>query len=136
MGYRTDGLTFNTLRQANLQRIPTFRNAKGEETDHSKWGLCQWLTAVCGELGEAANLIKKIERGDFTLDEARAELAKELADTQTYLDLLAHAAGINLGRATIEKFNEVSKRIGSPVYIGYDGDWHLWAPAPKEESDG
>jgi hypothetical protein len=28
MGYMTDGLTFNTLRQANLKRLPLFKNKK------------------------------------------------------------------------------------------------------------
>ena len=29
MGYGTDGLTFRTLRDANLQRLPLFKDAKG-----------------------------------------------------------------------------------------------------------
>jgi hypothetical protein len=40
------------------------------------------------------------------------------------LDLLAMAAGIDLGKATIDKFNEVSNRIDCPVKIRLDGsDW-------------
>jgi NTP pyrophosphatase (non-canonical NTP hydrolase) len=120
-------LTFDTLREANRQRLPTFRNAKGElshptiDGHNDNWSLCDWSNAVTGELGEAANIIKKIRRGDMTLDEARHALAKELADVQTYLDLLAMAAGIDLGRATIEKFNEVSQRVDSPVRIDIRG---------------
>lgn len=128
MGYLTDGLSFNTLRGGNTERLKDFKNSKGElvhsETDGSDWCLAQWCNAVCGELGEAANLIKKIERGDFTLEEKRSELGKELADVITYLDLLAFRAGINLGQATISKFNEVSDRVGSRVIIDADG-WHL-----------
>ena len=127
MGYMTNGLSFNTLREANKARLPTFKNAQGElahsEQDGSDWSLSQWSNAVLGELGEAANLIKKIERGDFTLDETREELAKEFADVMTYLDLLAMRAGVDLGRATIDKFNEVSDRVGSPVKLGVD-DWY------------
>lgn len=137
MGYMTDGLTLRTLRDANLQRLPTFKNGKGEPAhstrDGSDWCLAQWCNAVTGELGEAANLIKKIERGDFTLDEARADLAREFADVLTYLDILAMRAGVDLGRATIDKFNEVSRRVGSPVFIREDGsDWcyDVGAPAP------
>ncbi len=114
MGYGTDGLTFNTLRAANMARIPTFKNAKGElahAPDGSDWSLNDWATAVLGEIGEAANLLKKVRRGDFTLDEVRPELAKELADVQTYLDILAFRCGVDLGRATIAKFNEVSCRL-------------------------
>jgi len=124
----TDGLTFNTLRGANTARLPQFKNRKGEPAhsmpDGSDWCLAQWCNAVTGELGEAANLIKKIERGDMSLDEARPELAKEFADIVTYLDILSMRAGVDLGKATTDKFNEVSQRVGSDVYIGSDGDWH------------
>lgn len=120
-------LTFHVLRVANLKRLPTFRNAKGElshnpnDGHHDEWTLNDWCTAVTGELGEAANILKKVRRGDMTLDEARPMLAKELADVQTYLDLLAAAAGIDLGQATVDKFNEVSTRVNSPVRIIYNG---------------
>lgn len=128
MSYLTDGLTFNTLRGANTARLPQFKNANGEaahsEPDGSDWKLSAWCNAVCGELGEAANIIKKIERGDFTLDEARETLAREFADIVTYLDILAMRSGVNLGEATKKKFNEISLRVGSDVYIGDDGDWH------------
>ena len=114
-------LDFATLRRANLMRLPQFKNPKGEpahaEPDGSDWALSAWCNAVCGELGEAANLIKKIERGDFTLDEAREALGKEFADINTYLDLLAMRAGIDLGDAIVSKFNEVSERVGSTVRI-------------------
>jgi len=134
MGYLTNGLTFNTLRGANVQRLPEFKNKKGEpahsKPDGSDWKLSAWSNAVCGELGEAANLIKKIERGDVSLDEARADLARELADVVTYLDILAFRAGIDLGEATIAKFNEVSKRVGSRVWIDHE-DWHLHSKASQ-----
>lgn len=69
------------------------------------------MTAVTGEVGEAANIIKKIRRGDMTLDEARLSLANELADAATYLDILAYRAGINLGKAIESKWNETSRRV-------------------------
>jgi NTP pyrophosphatase (non-canonical NTP hydrolase) len=114
-------LTFNQLREANKARLPQFRNRRGlrahREPDGSDWLLSAWSNAVCGELGEAANIIKKIEREDMTLDEAREDLANELADVQTYLDLLAFRAGIDLGAATVKKFNAVSVRVGSDVHL-------------------
>jgi|TARA_Y100000310_G_scaffold132889_1_gene131841 NTP pyrophosphatase (non-canonical NTP hydrolase) len=79
--------------------------------------LGQWSNATLGELGEAANIIKKIERGDFTLEEARPALAKEFADVAIYLDLLSWQAGVNLGEAVRSKFNEVSERIEADVRI-------------------
>jgi len=107
-------LTFSDLRKANLARLPEFKNRKGRPAhsmkDGSDWKLSAWSNAVLGELGEAANLIKKIERGDLSLEEARGDLGKELADVQVYLDILAFRAGVNLGDATIQKFTEVSLR--------------------------
>lgn len=126
MGYMTDGLTFNTLRSANLKRLPQFKDAKGRDGHCASWTPADWMTALVGELGEAANILKKIKRGDFELDKVRDDLADELADVQTYLDILAANLGIDLGRATITKFNRISDRILSRVKIREDGsDWRL-----------
>lgn len=83
------------------------------------WSLAHWSNAVCGELGEAANLIKKIERGDFSIDDpgVREELGNELCDVLTYLDILAHRAGINLAEAALRKWNKASERVGSSVRL-------------------
>ena len=67
--------------------------------------------------------MKKVERGDLTLDDAREAIGKELADVQVYLDLLALKVGVDLGRATMDKFNEVSVRVGSDIRVAAD-DWH------------
>lgn len=114
-------LTFDALRLANLSRLPLFRNSKGEpahsKPDGSDWSPAQWLQAVTGELGEYANIRKKFERGDIDLETFKREAAKELADVQTYLDILAHSVGVDLGRATVEKWNAVSERVGCPLRI-------------------
>lgn len=75
------------------------------------------MMAMTGEQGELANLLKKIRRGDFTLDEKRDEVAKEIADVAIYLDLLAAKLGIDLGKAVREKFNEVSDRRKCPIKL-------------------
>lgn len=117
-------LSFSTLRDANKKRLPEFKNSKGqpahEKKDGSDWSLAEWMNAVAGELGEAANLIKKIRRGDLTLKDARPLLAKEFADIITYLDITAAQAGIDLAKAIEEKFNEVSERVNSSVRIMSD----------------
>lgn len=106
-------LSFATLRKANLERANTTEKYAVCKT----WTLDQWFKAVVGELGEFANISKKVDRGDFTLEEAKQSLAKEIADTLIYLDLMAHNLDIDLGSATIEKFNEVSQRVGSNIYL-------------------
>jgi NTP pyrophosphatase (non-canonical NTP hydrolase) len=114
-------LTFAALRAANVARLPLFKNRRGgpahSQPDGSDWSLGEWCNAVLGELGEAANLIKKVHRGDLTLDEARHELAKEYADVVTYIDLLAFRTGVDLGAATAEKWDEVAARVGVPLRI-------------------
>ena len=113
-----NSLTFSELRQANLDRAKVYRNAQGQLVS-DEFTPAQWLQALVGEIGEYANFRKKFERGDFDDDPAffYAMAAKELADVQTYLDLLAASLDIDLGEATRNKFNEVSDRIGCKVYL-------------------
>lgn len=116
-----DKLTFAALREANLARLPLFKNRNGEpahtEPDGSDWTPNDWMTALAGEVGEAANILKKVRRGDSTMDESREALAKELADAVIYLDLLAFRCGIHLSGAVMDKWNEVSARIGVDVRL-------------------
>lgn len=120
------GLSFATLRSANLARLPLFKNRKGQpahsRADGFDWSPAQWLQAVVGELGEYANICKKFERGDLDADEFAKLAADELADVQTYLDILAYRVGVDLGAATIKKWNEVSQRVDCALRINSEGD--------------
>ena len=85
----------------------------------SSWSLSDWMTATLGELGEAANIVKKLNRfrdgipGNTESEPALiVNLAKELADTAIYLDLLAQAAGLDLETIRDAKFSETSAKIG------------------------
>lgn len=106
-------LTFKQLRDANVERLSSSKYKICEQN----WQPAHWVQALVGEVGEAANILKKVDRGDFSLESALPEIAKELADIQGYLDILAHKLGVDLGDATVSKFNEVSKRIGSTVRL-------------------
>lgn len=121
MGHMIDGLTFNTLRRGNLERLPEFRNQHGKithiEDDGSGWSDAEWLEAVVGELGEYANLKKKERRGDIKGVAAQQAFADELADVVIYLDILAYRLGIDLGDAVMKKWNVTSKKIGSLLYL-------------------
>lgn len=114
-------LTFNQLREANVARLPLFKNKHGQpahsEPDGSDWSPAQWLQAVLGELGEYANFRKKHERGDIDTFEFAENARKELADVIIYLDILAFRLGIDLGQAVADKWNEVSERIGVDLKI-------------------
>ena len=85
----------------------------------SSWSLSDWFTATMGELGEAANIAKKLNRvrdgipgNTETPEQLSCNLADELADVFIYLDLLSQSQGINLAEAVLCKFNKTSKKIG------------------------
>lgn len=87
----------------------------------SDWSLSDWLVATVGELGEAANVAKKLNRvrdnipgNKETPEELKAMLKDEVADTFIYLDLLAQSEGFSLSDAVLEKFNKTSAKIGYP----------------------
>ena len=70
---------------------------------------------LAGEIGEACNLIKKLERERLGLPGSRAtvpELATELADGIICLSLIATDLGIDLGEAVRSKFNASSDKLG------------------------
>lgn len=110
-------LRFSVLRSANVLRLEA-----GKYELCKTWTPAHWMQALTGELGELANILKKVDRGDFPVDTVQQDLANELADVQTYLDILAFKLGIDLGDATIHKFNIVSERIDSPLRIALSGD--------------
>lgn len=100
------------LRRQNVSRLERWHG------DDDGWTLADWSNAMCGEAGEAANVVKKIRRtesvlwdkqkypgdgasahaklADLSASDARAalieNLANELADVVCYADLLAHHA--------------------------------------------
>ena len=99
-----ESLTFEALRIANLARC--------EERFHpvDEWSPCDWMTATAGELGECANLIKKLRQGRAV---DMVSVGHELADTLVYLDLLCQRLGLNLGEEVRAKFNQDSVRYGA-----------------------
>jgi NTP pyrophosphatase (non-canonical NTP hydrolase) len=101
------------------------RNKKGTlvhtKLDGSDWCLSKWSNAIFGEAGEAANVIKKYERGDYSLEEILEHLGDELADVVIYLDLTANSVGIDLGEAVRRKFNKTSVKTKNLIMIADDG---------------
>jgi MazG nucleotide pyrophosphohydrolase domain. len=113
-------LDFGRLRTMNELRC-----ARWHPGGVGGWSLSDWAVAMAGEAGEACNVVKKLNRerdslvgNRETATDLRAALAKELADTVIYLDLLAAAAGIDLGEAVTAKFDEVSVKHGFPERLG------------------
>lgn len=80
------------------------------QTKEKSWGPDKWALAVLGELGEFANLLKKVDRMDLTLEEALPDLRKECADVVTYAFALMSSLGGDMEDELIKKFNIVSLR--------------------------
>jgi NTP pyrophosphatase (non-canonical NTP hydrolase) len=110
-------LTFANFREANVTRCKKW-HPDGIES----WSSSDWITAVMGELGELASLLKMRNRERDGLvgnkfSPTDQQIADEIADTFTYLDVLAHVLGVDLGQAVAEKFNRISERSGFPDRI-------------------
>ena len=106
----------NTFSQRNRRRCEA---TNGFNHKLNSWSLSDWMTATAGELGEAANIIKKLNRirdgipGNVeTEEQLRAALAGELADVEIYLDLLMQAAGFDPEEIREVKFKKTSEKIG------------------------
>jgi NTP pyrophosphatase (non-canonical NTP hydrolase) len=116
-------LTFDAFRAANATRCLRW-HPEGIE-----WSASDWMTAIVGELGELARLIKMRNRERDGLPGNKfsptdEQIGKEAADVLTYLDLFCAMHGIDLGRAAAMKFNEVSQRVGFPDRIEVDERLH------------
>lgn len=114
-----ESATFKSFGRANRTRC---ESPHGFNHRLSSWSASDWITATTGELGEMANIVKKLNRvrdgipgNDRSTEELKAAFADELADVFIYLDLLAQSQGVDLESAVISKFNRTSKKIGYPV---------------------
>lgn len=83
------------------------------------WNASGWMTATLGELGEAANIVKKLNRfrdgingNKETEAELRDKLLREIGDTAVYLDLFCQRMGFTLGEAMRQTFDAKSREIG------------------------
>ena len=111
-------MTFAEFSRANRTRC---EHPEGFNHPLAGWSTSDWFVAIMGELGEAANIAKKLNRirdgipgNDEDETELRMKLRKELADTYVYLDLTAQALGIVLEHAVVEVFDDKSEKIGYP----------------------
>ena len=76
---------------------------------------------LTGEAGEVANKIKKILRGDCTVEQSRAVLSKELGDCLWYLAQAARVLGFSLDEVAQENITKLRKRKEDGTLTG-DGD--------------
>lgn len=112
----TGEMDFATLRAANMSRC-----ARWHPRGLNEWSLSDWGVATAGEMGEALNVIKKLNRerdgiagNTLSEEQLRHELADEIADVAIYLDIMAASEGIDLAAAIASKFNRTSIKVGFP----------------------
>lgn len=114
-----------------LRTVNTSRCARWHGPDSEPWTGADWSNAMCGEAGEAANVVKKIRRietrtvrsiSPMQMQRLVRDLADEIADTIIYADLLANHYGIDLEEAIVSKYNAVSVREGFPERMVIDGE--------------
>lgn len=112
-------LTFYDFAVANRERCEA---KDGFNHSLSSWSLSDWFTATVGELGEAANVAKKLNRvrdnvpgNKETYEELTQMLKDEVADVFIYLDLLAQSQGFKLEDAVRAKYQKTNDKIGYKV---------------------
>lgn len=113
----------NAMQEFSQRNRKRCEAATGFDQKLSDWSASDWITAIAGEVGEAANIVKKLNRyrdgirgNKETITELREKLRRELADVFIYLDLFAQSEGWDLYTEAQRKWDETSERIG------YTGD--------------
>jgi NTP pyrophosphatase (non-canonical NTP hydrolase) len=107
-------LSLSDLRIANIRRDQEWN------TGSEKLSLTFRGNELAGEVGEACNVVKKMERARLGLKGSHAtaeQLGEELADVLICLDLLAMDAGVDLSTAVRAKFNATSEKYGLATRI-------------------
>jgi NTP pyrophosphatase (non-canonical NTP hydrolase) len=121
--FKMDGdLTFARFRQINGERCKRWHDGGVDG-----WSLTDWSNAAAGEMGECCNAVKKLRRVEDEIanlnepgrsltdrEAAVRAIGAEIADTITYLDLLAQKLGIRIEHELAAKFNAVSEKYGFP----------------------
>jgi len=104
-----------------LDPSPTYLLSVESLQDSRRWfpvtseDISHTVLGLCGEVGEIANMIKKIQRGSDHYGDAkfRYALHMEIADVYTYLILLAGQLGVDLEKLYALKRIENEQRFGS-----------------------
>ncbi|KAB2684920.1 MazG-like family protein [Brucella tritici] len=102
-------MNMTSLRAANVARDQEWN------TGSERLSLTFRATELAGEVGEACNVIKKLERERIGLvgsRDTKEHLAQELADIVICTDLVAMDADIDLDAAIAAKFNATSEKNG------------------------
>lgn len=105
----------------HISTISFMRALRWHPAGLDSWSLSDWGVALAGEVGEACNVIKKMNRVRDNMQQKvvdtealKMALKMEIGDVYIYLDLLARRAGLNLEDCVRDTFNRISEREGFP----------------------
>ena len=114
-------LKFDTFAAVNAARCVS---KHGFDHKLEAWSASDWMVAILGELGEAANIIKKLNRcrdgirgNKETKAELQAKLRKELGDVFVYLDLTCQVHGFTIEEAAVEVWDAKSAELDYPIRL-------------------
>jgi len=101
-----DGPLWKLSQQAHEDSTRWFPNYAGD--------LVHMTLALCGEAGELANLVKKIQRGDLDIKDAetRYKVMMETTDVQTYVLAIAGLIGLDLDKSVQHIRGQNEARFG------------------------
>lgn len=105
---------YTSLQAANVARQAEWDPASATNT------LLYRATELGGEVGEALNVVKKLERFRLGVPGSRDtlhHLGQELADVVICAYLTASVAGLDLDEAIRDKFNDTTEKMGLTTYL-------------------
>lgn len=103
----------------DLKEISELLHQRSEEIfpQCSSWTASDWFLELTGEIGEAANIIKKLNRGDQNHEELYLKLQDEFSDIFLCLLLNSFYHNIDLEKSIPIKFNRSSRDRGSKTRL-------------------
>ena len=69
------------------------------------------IVCMLGEFGEFSNLVKKVKRGDFSLDEIREQMNEEFIDIFIYLVKITNQLNIDIEKEYLIKMKKNEKKF-------------------------
>ncbi len=98
--------------QSNFDQKHFPKYAVDKENPKEQVDTLTFLTlGALGELGEFANVLKKVHRGDYSVDDTISDMKAEIADVFIYLMKICQHLDIDLETAFLEKLEVNKKRF-------------------------
>lgn len=101
---------FDMQKEFDAQHFPELAEIATEEQDRVQ--ILSFLTlGALGELGEFANILKKVIRHDYNLEMVDEQLSEEIVDTFIYLVKICQQMNIDLETHYVKKMEKNADRF-------------------------